>query len=66
MLQTREQKFFIVFEAAKRSLIATEILFNRIINELKSFEEEIEKSTELGQAAAIPPLPRESLRVVTR
>lgn len=54
MLQTKDTKFLLVLEAAKRSLIAAEILFARIVKELKSFEQSIEQSTELGQAAAIP------------
>src|ERR1700730_5905885 len=54
MLQTKDTKFLIIFEAAKRLLLAAEILFGRIIIELKSFESSIDKSIDIGEAAAIP------------
>ena len=54
MLQTKETKFLIIFEAAKRSLLATEILFTKIKTELGTFEPSIDKSIDIGDAAAIP------------
>ena len=51
IVQTKETKFLIIFEAAKRSLLAANILFNKIAKELNSYEKSIDNSIDIGDTA---------------
>ncbi len=52
--QTKETKFLMIFEAVKRSLLAADILFNKITKELNSYEKSIDNSINIGEAAVGP------------
>ncbi|MFN7488807.1 MAG: hypothetical protein ACK5QK_03670 [Chryseotalea sp.] len=49
-----EEKFLLLFEAAKRSLLTLDILFNRIKVQLRDFESSIDNNTDLGDKIAMP------------
>ena len=49
-----EEKFLLLFEAAKRSLLTSDILLKRIKVQLKDFESSIDNNVDLGDKIAMP------------
>jgi hypothetical protein len=49
-----EEKFVLLFEAAKRSLLATQRLFQRLIQDLAELEPELDQGVDVGEKAVSP------------
>lgn len=49
-----DRKFTLLFETAKRSILAAEILLERITSDLSGFEQEIESEIDIGEKAIYP------------
>ena len=52
MKQNQDKKFLLLFEAAKRSLLMADIIFNRINSEILKLEPLIDQSLQVGDKAA--------------
>jgi hypothetical protein len=54
LVRRPEEKFVLLFEAAKRSLLATERLFQRLTRDLAELQPELEGGIKIGEKAVSP------------
>lgn len=54
MTRTPKEKFLLLFEALKRSLLASEMLYGRLKSELGSLESDMDEGKQISERAATP------------